>query len=28
VLQDPGVKAALDAFPEAELESYSLTKGA
>ena len=28
VLRDPGVKAAIDAFPEAELESYSLTKGA
>jgi DNA polymerase-3 subunit gamma/tau len=28
VLQDPGVRAAIDAFPEAELESYSLTKGA
>jgi DNA polymerase III subunit gamma/tau len=27
VLQDPAVKAALDAFPEAELESYSTTKG-
>jgi DNA polymerase III subunit gamma/tau len=28
VLQDPGVRAALDAFPEGELESFSLTKGA
>jgi DNA polymerase-3 subunit gamma/tau len=28
VLQDPAVKAAMDAFPDAELESYSLTKGA
>jgi DNA polymerase-3 subunit gamma/tau len=28
VLQDAGVRAALDAFPDAELESYSLTKGA
>ena len=28
VLQDEGVKAALETFPEAELESYSLTKGA
>jgi DNA polymerase III subunit gamma/tau len=28
VLQDPGVRAAMDAFPDAELESYSLTKGA
>ena len=28
VLQDSAVKAAFDAFPEAELESYSLTKGA
>jgi len=28
VLQDPAVTAAMDAFPEAELESYSLTKGA
>jgi len=28
VLQDPAVQAALDAFPEGELESYSLTKGA
>jgi DNA polymerase III subunit gamma/tau len=27
VLQDPAVKAALDAFPQAELESYSTTKG-
>ncbi|HEU5482507.1 MAG TPA: DNA polymerase III subunit gamma/tau [Sphingomicrobium sp.] len=27
VLQDPSVRAALDAFPEAELESFSLTKG-
>ncbi len=27
VLQDPAVKAAMDAFPDAELESYSLTKG-
>jgi DNA polymerase III subunit gamma/tau len=27
VLQDPAVKAALDAFPDAELESYSTTKG-
>ncbi len=28
VLQDGGVRAALDAIPGAELESYSLTKGA
>ncbi|HET9811553.1 MAG TPA: DNA polymerase III subunit gamma/tau [Sphingomicrobium sp.] len=28
VLQDPSVRAALDAFPEGELESFSLTKGA
>jgi DNA polymerase-3 subunit gamma/tau len=28
ILRDPGVRAAIDAFPEAELESYSLTKGA
>ena len=28
VLQDPSVQAALDAFPDAELESFSLTKGA
>ncbi len=28
VLQDPSVRAALDAFPDAELESFSLTKGA
>jgi len=28
ILQDPSVKAAMDAFPDAELESYSLTKGA
>ena len=28
VLQDTSVKAAMDAFPDAELESYSLTKGA
>jgi len=28
VLQDPAVKAAMDAFPDAELESFSLTKGA
>jgi DNA polymerase-3 subunit gamma/tau len=28
VLHDPSVRAALDAFPEAELESFSLTKGA
>ena len=28
VLLDPGVKAALDAFPDGELESFSLTKGA
>jgi DNA polymerase-3 subunit gamma/tau len=28
VLQDPGVQAAMDAFPDAELESFSLTKGA
>ncbi|HET9460062.1 MAG TPA: DNA polymerase III subunit gamma/tau [Sphingomicrobium sp.] len=28
VLQDPAVKAAFEAFPDAELESYSLTKGA
>ncbi len=28
VLQDPSVAAAVDAFPEAELESFSLTKGA
>jgi DNA polymerase-3 subunit gamma/tau len=27
VLQDPAVKAAFDSFPDAELESYSLTKG-
>jgi DNA polymerase-3 subunit gamma/tau len=27
VLQDPAVQAAFDAFPDAELESYSLTKG-
>jgi len=28
VLQDSAVKAAFEAFPDAELESYSLTKGA
>jgi DNA polymerase-3 subunit gamma/tau len=28
VLQDPAVQAAMDAFPDAELESFSLTKGA
>jgi DNA polymerase-3 subunit gamma/tau len=28
VLGDPSVKAAMDAFPDAELESFSLTKGA
>ena len=28
VLQDPSVGAAMAAFPDAELESYSLTKGA
>ena len=28
ILQDPSVKAAMDAFPDAELESFSLTKGA
>lgn len=28
VLQDSAVRAAFDAFPEAELESYSLNKGA
>ena len=28
VLQDASVKAAMDAFPDAELESYSMTKGA
>ena len=28
VLHDPAVKAAFEAFPDAELESYSLTKGA
>jgi DNA polymerase-3 subunit gamma/tau len=28
VLQDPAVAAAMDAFPDAELESYSLNKGA
>jgi DNA polymerase-3 subunit gamma/tau len=28
VLSDPSVKAAMDAFPDAELESFSLTKGA
>jgi hypothetical protein len=28
VLQDPAVAAAMEAFPEAELESYSLNKGA
>ena len=28
VLQDPSVKAAMDAFPDSELESFSLTKGA
>ncbi|QIL02487.1 DNA polymerase III subunit gamma/tau [Sphingomonas sinipercae] len=27
VLQDPAVRAAFDAFPEAELESYSNTRG-
>ena len=27
VLQDEAVKAAFDAFPEAELESFSITKG-
>jgi hypothetical protein len=27
VLQDPAVKAAFESFPEAELESFSLTKG-
>ena len=27
VLQDPAVEAAFEAFPDAELESYSLTKG-
>ena len=28
VLQDSGVRAVLDAFPDAELETFSLTKGA
>jgi DNA polymerase-3 subunit gamma/tau len=28
VLDDPSVRAVLDAFPDAELESYSLNKGA
>jgi len=28
VLQDPAVQEAMDAFPDSELESYSLTKGA
>nr|MBA3526750.1 hypothetical protein [Sphingomonas sp.] len=28
VLEDEGVRAVFDAFPEAELESYSITKGA
>ena len=28
VLQDSAVRSAMDAFPEAELESFSLTKGA
>ena len=28
VLQDPSVQAAMEAFPDAELESYTLTKGA
>jgi DNA polymerase-3 subunit gamma/tau len=28
VLQDPSVKAAMDVFPNSELESFSLTKGA
>jgi DNA polymerase-3 subunit gamma/tau len=28
VLQDPAVQAAMDAFPDSELESFSLTKGA
>jgi DNA polymerase-3 subunit gamma/tau len=28
VLQDPAVAAAMDAFPDTELESYSLNKGA
>lgn len=28
VLQDPGVKAAFEAFPDAELESFSAAKGA
>jgi len=27
VLRDPAVQAAFEAFPDAELESYSLTKG-
>ena len=27
VLQDPVVQAAIDAFPDAELESFSITKG-
>ena len=27
VLQDQSVKAAMDAFPDAELESFTLTKG-
>ena len=27
VLQDPTVQAAFESFPDAELESYSLTKG-
>jgi DNA polymerase-3 subunit gamma/tau len=28
VLQDPAVQAAFESFPDAELESFSLTKGA
>lgn len=28
ILQDPGVRAALDSFPDAELETYSVNKGA
>ena len=27
VLDDPGVRAAFEAFPDAELESYAQTKG-
>ena len=28
VLQDPSVQAAMETSPDAELESYTLTKGA